>query len=93
MSSFGHIYRVTTYGESHCPSVGAIIDGCPPVIAFDHFHISLIVDVSPGFTTLCGRHTETAQSQETRTEQSYNSCRIFLFPVSSKLISDDTLSA
>ncbi|KAI0762394.1 chorismate synthase [Fomes fomentarius] len=30
MSTFGTIFRVTTYGESHCASVGAIIDGCPP---------------------------------------------------------------
>ncbi|KAK0506426.1 chorismate synthase [Armillaria luteobubalina] len=30
MSTFGHLFRVTTYGESHCASVGAIIDGCPP---------------------------------------------------------------
>ena len=30
MSTFGHSFRVTTYGESHCPSVGCIIDGCPP---------------------------------------------------------------
>ncbi|GHJ85584.1 hypothetical protein NliqN6_1986 [Naganishia liquefaciens] len=30
MSTFGHAYRVHTYGESHCKSVGAIIDGCPP---------------------------------------------------------------
>jgi chorismate synthase len=30
MSTFGSLYRVTTFGESHCPSVGAIIDGCPP---------------------------------------------------------------
>ncbi|KAK0207982.1 chorismate synthase [Desarmillaria ectypa] len=30
MSTFGHIFRVTTYGESHCASVGAIVDGCPP---------------------------------------------------------------
>ncbi|KAF8555904.1 chorismate synthase [Imleria badia] len=30
MSTFGSIFRVTTYGESHCASVGAIIDGCPP---------------------------------------------------------------
>ena len=29
MSSFGRIYRVTTFGESHCDSVGVIIDGCP----------------------------------------------------------------
>ncbi|GAA6008888.1 hypothetical protein JCM11491_003820 [Sporobolomyces phaffii] len=30
MSTFGTMFRVTTYGESHCASVGAIIDGCPP---------------------------------------------------------------
>ncbi|KIY45696.1 chorismate synthase [Fistulina hepatica ATCC 64428] len=30
MSTFGSSYRVTTFGESHCSSVGAIIDGCPP---------------------------------------------------------------
>ncbi|KAE9403224.1 chorismate synthase [Gymnopus androsaceus JB14] len=30
MSTFGHLFRVTTFGESHCASVGAIIDGCPP---------------------------------------------------------------
>ncbi|KAL8835349.1 MAG: hypothetical protein Q9176_007001 [Flavoplaca citrina] len=30
MSTFGQYFRVTTYGESHCLSVGAIVDGCPP---------------------------------------------------------------
>lgn len=30
MSTFGRYYRVTTYGESHCRSVGCIVDGCPP---------------------------------------------------------------
>ncbi|KAH9893803.1 chorismate synthase [Xylariomycetidae sp. FL2044] len=30
MSTFGDYFRVTTYGESHCRSVGCIIDGCPP---------------------------------------------------------------
>lgn len=30
MSSFGTIFRVTTYGESHCQSVGCIVDGVPP---------------------------------------------------------------
>ncbi|EEB96875.1 hypothetical protein MPER_03909 [Moniliophthora perniciosa FA553] len=30
MSTYGNLFRVTTYGESHCASVGAIIDGCPP---------------------------------------------------------------
>ncbi|KAF7986176.1 hypothetical protein HWV62_38574 [Athelia sp. TMB] len=30
MSTWGTLFRVTTYGESHCASVGAIIDGVPP---------------------------------------------------------------
>ncbi|MCJ1473184.1 bifunctional chorismate synthase/riboflavin reductase [NAD(P)H] aro2 [Lambiella insularis] len=30
MSTFGEHFRVTTYGESHCLSVGCIVDGCPP---------------------------------------------------------------
>ncbi|KAJ1983451.1 bifunctional chorismate synthase/riboflavin reductase [NAD(P)H] aro2 [Dimargaris cristalligena] len=30
MSSFGQLFRVTTFGESHCKAVGCVIDGCPP---------------------------------------------------------------
>ncbi|KAK7522224.1 chorismate synthase [Phyllosticta citriasiana] len=30
MSTFGSHFRITTYGESHCLSVGCIVDGCPP---------------------------------------------------------------
>ncbi|PWN29784.1 putative ARO2-chorismate synthase [Jaminaea rosea] len=33
MSSFGSSFRVTTYGESHCSSVGCIVDGVPPGMA------------------------------------------------------------
>lgn len=29
-STFGSLFRVTTFGESHCRGVGAIVDGCPP---------------------------------------------------------------
>jgi len=29
-SSFGTLYRVSTFGESHCRGVGVVIDGCPP---------------------------------------------------------------
>jgi chorismate synthase len=29
-NSFGHLFRVTTWGESHGPSIGAVVDGCPP---------------------------------------------------------------
>ncbi len=30
MSSFGRLFRVTTFGESHCPAVGCIVEGVPP---------------------------------------------------------------
>jgi chorismate synthase len=29
-NTFGHLFRVTTFGESHGPGVGVVIDGCPP---------------------------------------------------------------
>lgn len=32
-NSFGHLFRVTTWGESHGPAIGAVVDGCPPGIA------------------------------------------------------------
>jgi len=31
-NSFGHLFRITTWGESHGPAVGVVIDGCPPRI-------------------------------------------------------------
>jgi len=34
-SSFGTLFRVTTFGESHCPAVGAVVDGCPPGLNLD----------------------------------------------------------
>lgn len=34
MNSFGRIFRVEIFGESHGPAIGAIVDGCPPGIAF-----------------------------------------------------------
>jgi chorismate synthase len=34
-SSFGSAFKVTTFGESHGPAVGAIVDGCPPGLALD----------------------------------------------------------
>ncbi len=33
MNTFGQLFRVTTFGESHGPAIGCVIDGCPPGIA------------------------------------------------------------
>jgi chorismate synthase len=30
INSFGHLFRVTTWGESHGPALGCVVDGCPP---------------------------------------------------------------
>ena len=35
LNTFGHLFRVTTWGESHGPALGATVDGCPPGIALD----------------------------------------------------------
>ncbi|WP_237155066.1 chorismate synthase [Oryzibacter oryziterrae] len=29
-NSFGHLFRITTWGESHGPALGCVVDGCPP---------------------------------------------------------------
>lgn len=34
-NSFGHLLRLTTWGESHGPAIGAILDGCPPGIPIE----------------------------------------------------------
>lgn len=31
-NSFGHMFRVTTWGESHGPAIGCVVDGCPPLV-------------------------------------------------------------
>jgi len=34
-NTFGHVFRVTTWGESHGPALGAVVDGCPPGVALE----------------------------------------------------------
>ncbi len=34
-NTFGHLFRVTTFGESHGPALGCVIDGCPPLIPLE----------------------------------------------------------
>ncbi|HOY52578.1 MAG TPA: chorismate synthase, partial [Prolixibacteraceae bacterium] len=35
MNTFGRIFRLTSFGESHGRGIGGIIDGCPPGIEID----------------------------------------------------------
>ncbi|MBD3160528.1 MAG: chorismate synthase [Candidatus Eisenbacteria bacterium] len=43
-SSTGTLFRVTTWGESHGPSVGAVVDGCPPRLALTEEEIQAQLD-------------------------------------------------
>ena len=54
-NTFGKLFRFTTWGESHGPAIGCIIDGCPPLISLDEKDIQKFLDKrKPGqskFTT------------------------------------------
>jgi chorismate synthase len=43
-NTFGHLFRVTTWGESHGPALGATVDGCPPGIALDEAMLQVWLD-------------------------------------------------
>ena len=43
-NTFGHLFRVTTWGESHGPALGATVDGCPPGVALDEAMIQEWLD-------------------------------------------------
>jgi chorismate synthase len=43
-NSFGHLFRVTTFGESHGPAIGAVVDGCPPGIVLTEADIQADLD-------------------------------------------------
>jgi len=43
-NTFGHLFRVTTFGESHGPAIGCVVDGCPPGIALTEADIQRDLD-------------------------------------------------
>ncbi len=55
LNTFGHVFKFTTWGESHGPAIGAVVDGCPPGIALSEADLQPWLDKrKPGtskFTT------------------------------------------
>ena len=43
-NTFGHLFRVTTWGESHGPALGCVVDGCPPGIELTEADIQVFLD-------------------------------------------------
>ncbi|MEM9289883.1 MAG: chorismate synthase, partial [Pseudomonadota bacterium] len=44
INSFGRFFKVTTFGESHGPALGCVIDGCPPGVALTESDIQPALD-------------------------------------------------
>ena len=45
INSFGHLLRLTSWGESHGPAIGAVVDGCPPGLALDEAWAQRFLDL------------------------------------------------
>jgi len=43
-NTFGHLFRVTTWGESHGPAIGCVVDGCPPRLPISVAEIQTYMD-------------------------------------------------
>ena len=43
-NTFGQLFRVTTWGESHGPAIGCVVDGCPPGIPITDAEIQVFLD-------------------------------------------------
>lgn len=43
-NTFGHLFRFTTWGESHGPAIGCVVDGCPPGLALAEPDIQTFLD-------------------------------------------------
>jgi len=58
-NSFGHIFRITTFGESHGPAIGAVIDGCPAGLKIDEDNIQYELDRrKPGQSRISSQRKE-----------------------------------
>jgi chorismate synthase len=61
-NSFGVLFRITTFGESHGPGLGVVVDGCPPRLPLDVGHIQGELDRRrPGQSRLVSQRKEADQ--------------------------------
>jgi chorismate synthase len=58
-NSFGHMFRVTTFGESHGPGIGCVVDGCPPGLQLTAAEIQTFLDMrKPGTSKFVTQRAE-----------------------------------
>lgn len=58
-NTFGHLFRFTTWGESHGEAIGCVVDGCPPLIELNESLIQPFLDArAPGSSKLVSQRAE-----------------------------------
>ena len=61
-NSFGHLFRITTFGESHGPMIGVVIDGCPSGLLIDEdFIMQEMIKRKPGQSAITTNRKEEDQ--------------------------------
>ncbi len=78
-NSFGHLFRVTTWGESHGPAIGCVVDGCPPGLRLDAADVQSYLDQrKPGTSRFVTQRREPDEVKilsgvfnDDRTEETY----------------------
>lgn len=78
-NTFGHLFRVTTWGESHGPAIGCVVDGCPPGVRLDAEQVQAFLDLrKPGTSRFVTQRREPDQVkilsgvfQDDRTDATY----------------------
>ncbi|GHG99146.1 chorismate synthase [Comamonas sp. JC664] len=62
MNTFGELFRLTTFGESHGPALGAVLDGCPAGVPLTREQIQVALDRRrPGQSTITTARSEPDQ--------------------------------
>ena len=68
MNTFGHLFRITTFGESHGKALGVIIDGCPAGLEIDEDFIQAeLAKLRTGFTPANQNATHTVATPSRKT--------------------------
>ena len=59
INSFGRLFRLTTWGESHGPAIGCVVDGCPPGLEIDEAWVQRWLDLRrPGTSDIVSPRNE-----------------------------------
>ena len=69
-NTFGRLFRMTTFGESHGPAIGCVVDGCPPGLEIDAAYIQHELT-----RRATGKSRHTSQRGK---KMRYRFCRVYL---------------